>query len=165
MCRSRLSLTKIAHQMWWAKETWKQKEQWKWGWRWQGSWGWWKTLQKGGIGNIRGFSWNKGVSTPLSTMSRDLFPSFHYKPPPTPTPPHTFLAFPPFLVKTYHPPAPHYSHFWKISSPRFYERRGGGMGRFKLRRLWMDVIHCLYHSKYYFIFTFLEICRGIMETL
>ena len=123
----------------------------------------WTTFEKGGIGNIRAFSWNKGVSIPLSTMSRDLFPSFHYKTNPLPLPTQSWLS-PPFLVHTYHPPAPHYSHFWKISSPCLYERRGGD-GGFKLWRLWMDVIHCLYHSKYYFIFTFLEICMWIMETL
>ena len=126
MCRSRLSLTKIAHQMWWAKETWKQKEQWKWGWRWQGSWGWWKTLQKGGIGNIRGFSWNKGVSTPLSTMSRDFFPS----PPPSTkfsTSPH--LDFP-----------AHYSQFLKTFIPPLSWGGGGGWGRGGEFKLWSSTL-------------------------
>ena len=96
-------------------------------------------------------------------MPRDLFPSPHYEtnaPSPPPPPPHSWL--PPFLVKISHPPpppTPHYSHFWKVLSPRFHEGEGG----FRLLRPWIDVIHYLYHSNYYFIFTFLEICMWIAK--
>ena len=48
-----------------------------------------------------------GVSTPLPTMWRD-FKNF-------PSPP--FLASSHFYSKFFIPPSPHYSHFWKISSP------------------------------------------------
>ena len=105
----------------------------------------WTTFEKGGICNIGFFSWNKGVSTPLSTMSRALKVS--HPPIIKPPPPHPFLALPHFKYK-FPIPRPHYSHFLK--NFRFLWRGRG----FQTMKTLDQCDSRLCHSKYYFIFTF-----------
>ena len=83
----------------------QQKEQWRWGLEVKlEEWGW-TTFEKEGIGNIGGLHKIRGLAL-FCQLCKD-----------TPSP--FFLAPPPFLVKISHPP--HYSHFWKVSSPLLYE--------------------------------------------
>ena len=102
----------------------------------------WTTFEKGGICNIGFFSWNKGVSTPLSTMSRALKVSH---PPP-------ISGSASLLVQISNPPPPIIAIFKKISStPPPFLWRGRGVQTMKT----LDQCDSrLCHSKYYFIFTF-----------
>ena len=79
-----------------------------------------------------------------------------------PLPPHFWLPPAPFLVQISHPPI--IVMFEKLNPHPFIKGPGGG-GKFKLWRPWMDVVHCPYYSKYYFIFTFfgnLHVNNGVI---
>ena len=91
MCRSILSLSKIAHQMWHDHSFSRKKQDNR-----KNSGG----EEVGGGWQYRGSSQNKGISTPMPTLQRDFknFPSPHYKTYPS------FLASHLFLVKISHPP-------------------------------------------------------------
>ena len=109
ICRSILSLSKIAHQMWFDhQETGQQKEKWGRSWR---KWQWREVLKKGGLLIIGGL-------VPLCLLCQEILKFFHNPLPIIP-------GFSPFLVKISHPPITVIS---ENSHLPLYEGQGGAFG-------------------------------------